>query len=123
VTVFPFSFSWTTDAAVNNSMKTAILKEHSQKYDTLTNDQADNLIRRWLGTDIEQAKLRPRFAEIFRKALPGKKGATFLQLERHISMMTDEQITSRLPLAQGQIWLCEGHVRRGETNRGDHSPS
>jgi hypothetical protein len=72
VTVFPSSFSWTTDAAVKNSMKTAILKEHSREYDTLTNGQADNLIRRWLETDIEQAKLRLRFAEVFRKVLPGK---------------------------------------------------
>jgi hypothetical protein len=105
VTVFPFSFSWTTDAAVNNSMKTASFKEYPQEYDTLTNDQADNLIRRWLERDIEQAKLRLRFAEIFRKVLPGRKAATFLQLERSISMMTDVQITSGLPLAQGQIWL------------------
>ena len=103
VTVFPSSFSWTTDAAVKNSMKTAILKEYSREYDTSTNVQADNLIRRWLETDIEQAKLRLRFAEVFRKVLPGKKGATFLQLERRISMMTDVQITSGLPLAQGQI--------------------
>jgi len=86
-------------------MKTAILKEYSREYDTLTNGQADNLIRRWLETDIEQAKLRLRFAEVFRKVLPGKKGSTFLQLERRISMMTDVQITPGLPLAQGQIWL------------------
>jgi hypothetical protein len=104
-TVFPSSFSWTTDAAVKHSVKTAILKEYWREYDTLTNGRADNLIRRWLETDIEQAKLRLRFAEISRKVLPGKKDATFLQLERRISMLTDVQITSRLPLAQGQIWL------------------
>jgi hypothetical protein len=83
-----------------NGTKTAILKEYSQEYDTLTDDQAENLIRRWLETDIEQAKLRQQFAEIFRKVLPGKKAATFLQLERRISMMMDVQITSGLPLAQ-----------------------
>ena len=76
-----------------NGTKTAILKEYSQEYDTLTDDQADDLIRRWLETDIELAKLRQQFAEIFRKVLPGKKAATFLQLERRISMMMDVQIT------------------------------
>jgi hypothetical protein len=83
-----------------NSRKTAILKEYAQEYDTLTDDQADNLIRRWLETDIEQAKLRQQFAAIFRKVLPGKKAVTFLQLERRISMMMDVQLTSELPLAQ-----------------------
>jgi hypothetical protein len=86
-----------------NGTKTAILKEYSQEYDTLTDDQADNLIRRWLETDIEQAKLRQRFAAIFRKVLPGKKAATFLQLERRISMMMDVQVTSGLPLAQSSV--------------------
>jgi len=83
-----------------NDTKTAILKEYSQQYDTLTDNQANDLIRRWLETDIEQAKLRRQFAEIFRKVLPGRKAATFVQLERRISMMMDVQITSGLPLFQ-----------------------
>ena len=83
-----------------NGTKTAILKEYAQEYDALTDDQADDLIRRWLETDIEQAKLRQQFAGIFRTVLPGKKAATFLQLERRVSMMMDVQLTSELPLAQ-----------------------
>jgi hypothetical protein len=86
-----------------NGKKTAILKEYSQEYDTLTDDQADDLVRRWLETDVEQAELRQQVAGIFRKVLPGKKAATFLQLERRISMMMDVQITSGLPLAQSEV--------------------
>jgi Spy/CpxP family protein refolding chaperone len=86
-----------------NGAKTAILREYSQEYDTLTDDQADDLVRRWLDTDVEQAKLRQQFAKIFRKVLPGRKAATFLQLERRISMMMDVQITSGLPLAQNEV--------------------
>src|SRR5882724_8198285 len=74
-----------------------------EEYDTLTDDRADNLIRRWLETDIEQAILRQRFAAIFRRVLPGKKAATFLQLERRISMMMDVRLTSGLPLAQSDV--------------------
>jgi len=85
-----------------NDTRTAVLKEYSQDYNTLTDDQANNLIRRWLEADIEQAKLRLQFAALFRKVLPGKKAATFLQLERRISTMIDVQLTSQLPLAQGQ---------------------
>jgi len=86
-----------------NATRTAILKEYSQEYDALTDDRADDIIRRWLERDIEQAKLRQQFAGIFRKVLPGKKAATFLQLERRISMMMDVQLTSRLPLAQSEV--------------------
>jgi len=91
---------YSADTSRINDTRTTILKEYSQEYDTLTDDRADNLIRRWLETDIEQANLRQQFAGIFRKVLPGKKAATFLQLERRISMMMDVQLTSELPLVQ-----------------------
>ena len=86
-----------------NGTKTVILREYSEEYDTLTDDHADDLIRRWLETDIEQAKVRHQFAGIFRKVLPGKTAAAFLQLERRISMMMDVQLTSGLPLAQSEV--------------------
>jgi len=85
-----------------NDTRMAIIKEYSEDYGTLTDDQADNLIRRWLDTDIEQTKLRQRYVAIFRKVLPGKKAATFFQLDRRISTMIDLQLTSQLPLAQSQ---------------------
>jgi hypothetical protein len=34
--------------------------------------------------------------------LPGKKAATFFQLDRRTSMMIDLQISSQLPLVQSQ---------------------
>src|SRR6266852_6663127 len=85
-----------------NDKRTTIIKEYSEDYGTLTDDQADNLIRRWLDTDIEQTKLRQQYVAVFRKVLSGKKAATFIQLDRRISTMIDVQLTSRLPLAQSQ---------------------
>jgi hypothetical protein len=93
---------YSADMGKINDTKTAIIKEYSEEYGTLSDDQADNLIRRWLDTDIEQTKLRQRYVPIFRKVLPGKKAATFFQIERRMSTMIDVQLTSQLPLAQSQ---------------------
>jgi hypothetical protein len=93
---------YSTETESINDTRTAIIKEYSEDYGTLTDDQADNLIRRWLDADIEQTKLRQRYVPIFRKVLPGKKAATFFQLDRRISTMIDLQVTSQLPLAQSQ---------------------
>jgi len=82
--------------------RTAIIKEYSDGYGALTDDQAENLIRRWLDTDIAAAQLRQKYVPVFRKVLPGKKAATFFQLDRRISMMIDVQLTSQLPLVQSQ---------------------
>jgi hypothetical protein len=85
-----------------NNTRAAIIKDYSEEYGTLTDGEADSLIRRWLDTDIEQTKLRQQYMPIFRKVLPGKKAATFFQLDRRISTMIDLQVTSQLPLAQSQ---------------------
>src|SRR5205807_8359074 len=86
----------------SNNTRSAIIKKYSYEYGTLTDDQAYNLILRWLDAYIEQTKLRQRYVAIFRRVLPGKKAATFFQLDRRISTMIDVQLTSQLPLAQSQ---------------------
>jgi hypothetical protein len=93
---------YTAETEKINETRTAIIKEYAADYGTLTDDQADNLIRRWLDTDIEQTKLRQQYVPIFRKVLPGMKSATFFQIDHRISSMIELQVTSQLPLAQSQ---------------------
>jgi Spy/CpxP family protein refolding chaperone len=85
-----------------NETRSAVIKEYADGYGQLTDEQADNLIRRWLDTDILAAQLRQRYVPTFRKVLPGKQAATFFQLDRRISMMIDVQLTSQLPLVESQ---------------------
>jgi len=60
-----------------NDARNAIVKECADEYGTLTDEQADRLIRLWLDTNISAAQLRERYVPIFRKVLPGKIAATF----------------------------------------------
>ena len=99
---WPVYEQYSADMGKINDTRTVIIKEYSDGYGTLTDDQADNLIRRWLDTDISAAQLRQKYVPIFRNVLPGKKAATFFQLDRRISMMIDVQLTSQLPLVQSQ---------------------
>ena len=85
-----------------SAMRTALVQEYANEYGTMTEEQADSLVRRWLDTDIEAAQLRQKYAPIVRKVLPAKKAATFFQLDRRISMMIDAQLTTQLPLLQSQ---------------------
>ncbi|HTS06337.1 MAG TPA: hypothetical protein VLX32_13415 [Candidatus Acidoferrum sp.] len=85
-----------------NEARIAVVKDYSEGYGTLTDEQADRLIRRWLDTDISAAQLRQKYVPIFRKVLPGKIAATFFQLDRRISLMIDLQFTSKIPLVQSQ---------------------
>ena len=79
-----------------------IVKEYAEAFGSVSDDQADNLIRRWLDTDIAAAQLRQKYVPIVRKVLPAKKAATFFQIDRRVSMMIDVQIMSQIPLVQSQ---------------------
>ena len=99
---WPVYDQYSTELSKINDTRTAIIKEYGDAYGSLTDEQADSLIRRWLDTDIAASALRQKYVPILRKVLPGKKAATFFQLDRRISMMIDLQLTSQLPLVQSQ---------------------
>ncbi len=99
---WPVYEQYSADLGKINDTRTALIKEYADGYGTLTDEQADSLIRRWLDADISAAQLRQKYVPTFRKVLPGKKAATFFQLDRRISMMVDVQLTSQLPLVQSQ---------------------
>lgn len=99
---WPVYDQYSTELSKINDTRTAIIKEYGDAYGLLTDEQADSLIRRWLDTDIAASALRQKYVPILRKVLPGKKAATFFQLDRRISMMIDLQLTSQLPLVQSQ---------------------
>jgi hypothetical protein len=99
---WPVYDQYSAEVSKINDTRTAIIKEYSAAYGSLTDEQADSLIRRWLDTDVAASALRQKYVPILRNILPGKVVATFFQLDRRISMMIDLQLTSQLPLVQSQ---------------------
>jgi Spy/CpxP family protein refolding chaperone len=91
--------------------KTALIKEYGDAYGSLTDEQADSLIRRWLDADIATLELRRKYLPIFRKVLGGKTSATFFQVDHRINMLIDLQLTSQLPLAQSQDLTSSSFTR------------
>jgi hypothetical protein len=99
---WPVYEQYSADREKINDTRIALIEEYADGYGTLTDDQADRFIRSWLDADTSAAQLRQKYVPIFREVLPGKKAATFFQLDRLISMMVDAQLTSQLPLLQSQ---------------------
>jgi len=58
-------------------------------------------MRRWLEIDEKVVQLRSQYLPIVSDALPGKKAATFFQLDERIGMMIDLEFASQLPLLHG----------------------
>jgi hypothetical protein len=75
-----------------------IIKEYAANQKTLTDAQAISLIKRWSDIQVRQAQTRQKYIPIFEKALPGKKAAHFLQIDRRLYAIMDLQVAGEIPL-------------------------
>jgi len=81
-----------------NDVRLALLKEYAKNFDTVTEEQADSLIKRWLALDQDNTQLRLKYIPEFEKVISHKKTAMFFQIDRRISMMIELQLASQVPL-------------------------
>jgi len=90
---------YTQDLREINDEKFRLIKQYRDSWGSMSDDDALIYIRRWLEVDTQAHALRSKYVVDVSKALPGKKAATFFQLDRRISMMIDLQLSSQIPLA------------------------
>jgi hypothetical protein len=84
-----------------NDERFNMLHTYSKNWRSMSNDDALIFMRRWLEVDEKVIQLRSKYLPLVRDALPGKKAATFFQLDERISMMIDLEFASQLPLLHG----------------------
>jgi hypothetical protein len=83
---------------VNNS-KYALLKQYAETWQTMSDQEALIYVRHWMEVDAEAQALRLKYVPTVTQVLPGRKAATFFQLDRRLSMIVDLQLFSQIPLA------------------------
>jgi hypothetical protein len=93
---------YTAELVKINNEKYALIKEYADTWGTMTDAQALSLTSRALAVEKNVADLRIKYVPIFSKVIPGKKVATFYQIERRVQSMIDLQLGSQLPLVQSQ---------------------
>ena len=81
-----------------NDGRYAVIKEYAQNYQTMTDEQADNFIKRWLSFDQDNTQLRLKYVPEFEKVISHKKTAMFFQIDRRLGMMIELQLAAQVPL-------------------------
>ena len=76
----------------------ALIKDYAATQKTLTDDQANSLINRWAGFQVDLAQTRQRYIPIIQKVIPGRKAALFFQIDRRLYAAMDIQVASEVPL-------------------------
>lgn len=70
------------------------------KYESLTNEKADEMIKEFLSIMDEENKLRRNYVKKFMKALPAKKVLRYYQIENKLDAMINVELAATIPLAQ-----------------------
>jgi hypothetical protein len=70
-----------------NDEKFEIIHFYAQNWCSMSNEDAVIFMRRWPEIDEKVTQLRSKYFLVLMDALPGKKAATFFQLNQRISMM------------------------------------
>jgi hypothetical protein len=96
---WPIYNHYVKDLQEVNDRKYALLKQYAEIWGTMTDQDALIYVRNWLETDGQAQALRLKYVPVVSQVLPGRKAATFFQLDRRLNMMIDLQLFSQIPLA------------------------
>ncbi|HTB92771.1 MAG TPA: hypothetical protein VK728_08060 [Candidatus Sulfotelmatobacter sp.] len=99
---WPIYNHYVKDLQEVNNQKYALLKQYAEMWATMTDEDALIYVRHWLEADGEAQALRLKYVPVVSQVLPGKKAATFFQLDRRLNMIIDLQLFSQIPLAHGK---------------------
>jgi hypothetical protein len=83
-----------------NNTKYELIKQSLQNNGALTDAQAEDTVKRWIGVDQQVADLRMKYVPLFHKVLSPKNTALFYQIDRRVQLMIDLQLVLPLPLIE-----------------------
>ncbi len=96
---WPVYNHYVKDLQVVNDQKYALLKQYAEMWATMSDQDAMIYVRHWLEVDAQVQALRLKYVPTVSQVLPGRKAATFFQLDRRLNMIIDLQLFGQIPLA------------------------
>ncbi|ABF40925.1 hypothetical protein Acid345_1924 [Candidatus Koribacter versatilis Ellin345] len=95
---WPIFDQYRKEAIKPNDERWALIKEYAANYDTMTEAQAQDYMKRSTAVDQELHALRLKYVPAFEKVISPKKTALWFQIDRHIDLMINLQLSSLIPL-------------------------
>jgi hypothetical protein len=75
-----------------------LIKDYAQRYDTMDDAAAKNMVQRQLNVEAKLGNLRQEYWPKFEKALGAKRAAKFFQVDSRLSLLVNLQLVSEIPL-------------------------
>ncbi len=95
---WPVFDQYRKDAIKPNDQRWEVIKAYAQNYDTMTEAQAQDYMKRANAVDEELLALRMRYVPKFETAISAKKTALFYQIDRRVDLLINLQLSSMIPM-------------------------
>ena len=96
--LWPVYDQYEAEMAKDNGEFYAIVREYVANQKVMTDDQALEFLKRWSDAQMKVIETRKKFYPMLEKAIPIKKAALLLQVDRRLRALQDVQISSEFPL-------------------------
>ena len=95
---WPIFDQYRKEAIKPNDERWAVIKDYATNYDTMTDAQAQEYIRKETEVDQQLLALRMKYVPVFEKAISPKKTALWYQIDRRIDVLINLQFSALIPM-------------------------
>ena len=81
-----------------NDDRWAMIKDYAANYNSMTDQQAQDYMRRSVAIDQQLTALRAKYVPIFHKVVSAKKTAQWYQIDRRLDLLINLQLAALIPV-------------------------
>jgi len=95
---WPIFDQYRKEAIKPNDDRWALIKDYANNYDTMTDAQAQDYMKRSTAVEEQLIDLRTKYVPIFEKVISAKKTAMWYQIDQRVDLMINLQLASIIPI-------------------------
>ena len=95
---WPIFDQYRKEAIKPNDDRWALLKEYAANYQTMTDAQAQDYIKRSTAVEQQLLALRMKYVPVFEKVISPKKTALWYQIDRRVDLLINLQLSTQIPM-------------------------
>src|SRR5271168_1231777 len=95
---WPIFDQYRREAIAPNDERWAVIKDYAANYSTMTDEQAQDYMKRSTAVDEQLHTLRMKYVPVFEKVISAKKTALWYQIDRRVDLLINLQLSSVIPM-------------------------
>jgi len=95
---WPIFDQYRQEAVKPNDERWALIKDYATNYNTMTDAQAQDYIKRSTAVEQQLIALRMKYVPVFEKVISPKKTALWYQIDHRIDLLINLQLSAQIPM-------------------------